>query len=239
MIRQTDIPQFGITFLDGYLASYYRAYGSRQPFLRFFTDENGGILALMDGVATTSWHDDTEELQWFLRAQGDIHTVRAAPSVAEELSKSLGGNVQCRPVMRCEVAHETNGSTVMPSLRKLYPLLDRTFESFPSFDNWYVDVSHRVRHDCCHICGVEYDGQLISSAMTVAEWGTGAVIGSVATDSEYRGHGYASQCVTELAAFLQQQRKTVFICPKNETAQRLYERLGFSVCGQTAVLERI
>lgn len=239
MIRKTDSPQFGTAFLDGYLESYYRAYGSGQSFLRFFTDENAGNLALMDGVATVSWHDDTEELRWFLSAQENIHTVRATSSVALALSKTLGGVVQHRPVMRCETVLNETGRTTVPSLRKLYELLHQTFETFPPFDSWYVDISHRARHDCCHICAVELDDKPISSAMTVAEWGVGAVIGSVATDSGYRGHGYASLCVTELASFLQQQQKAVFICPKNETAQRLYERLGFSVCGETAVLERI
>ena len=78
------------------------------------------------------------------------------------------------------------------------------------------------------------DGVAVASAMTVAEWQGGAVIGAVATDPKHRGNGYASRCVTALTRQLQQQNKQVYICPKNEYAKRLYERLGFTECDEIA-----
>ena len=237
MIRQMD----GVTptddFLCGYLRGYQNAYGIAQPFLQFYADEHGGQMAIMDGVATVLWHEDVEELQWFLSARADVHTIRCAATLAETLTR-MGWKTQVRPVMRCESALVHEEDTVMPSIRELYPFLACVFAEMPPFDEWYVDVSHRVRHGCCRICAVENDGVVVASAMTVAEWENGAIIGAVATHYKYRRRGYAARCVTNLTAELQQEGKTVYICPKNDAAQRLCERLGFVCCDTVALLER-
>lgn len=239
MIRQTDTVVLTGEILSGYLAGYKEAYETSQPFLRFYGNETGGQLALMDGVATVEWPpEEGEELQYFLSAQPDIHTIRTSVPIANRLSQEWGTTPVVRPVMRCEASWEPVGQTMTPSLRNLYPLLQKVFPEIPPFESWYVDVSHRMRHECCHICAVEVASGPVSSAMTVAEWRGGAMIGSVATDERHRGCGYASRCVVNLTSLLQHRGKTVYICPKNEGAQRLYERLGFVVCGETAIVER-
>ncbi len=238
MIKQIDRINHVDSLLGGYLSGYLKAYGTEQSFLKFYTDENGGQLALMDGTATIVWHEETEELRWFLSAQADIHTIRCSVSLAKRLTFD-GWEMTVLPVMRCETALAEVQKTVMPSIRALHPFLASVFAEMPPFDEWYVDVSHRVRHDCCRICAVENEGTVVASAMTVAEWDTGAVIGAVATHPDHRRQGYAAQCVSDLTAKLQTTGKTVYICPKNEGAQRLYERLGFVCCDETALLERI
>lgn len=237
MIKQIECINPTDSILGGYVQGYANAYGTEQSFLQFYADENGGQLALMDGVATVDWHDETEELVWFLSARADVHTVRCAPFLAMRLS-SCGWEAVYRPVMRCDTLVSVTQETAMPSIRELYPLLASVFAEMPPFDNWYVDVSHRVRHGCCHICAVESCGAVLASAMTVSEWGNGAVIGAVATHPEHRRRGYAARCVSELTALLQAEGKTVYICPKNEAAKRLYERLGFAQVDEIALLER-
>ena len=238
MIRQTNTIASNDAFLCGYLLGYEKAYGTGQPFLSFYADENGGQLAVMDGAATIVWHDEWEELQWFLSARADIHTIRCSPALAKRLALPAW-ETTVRPVMRCTASLSDSRETVTPSIRAVHPFLASVFIEMPPFEDWYVDVSHRVRHDCCRICAVENEGAVVASAMTVTEWDDGAVIGAVATHPDHRRRGYAARCVTELAAQLQQMGKTVYICPKNEGAQRLYERLGFVCCDETALLERI
>lgn len=238
MIRQVNTVLAGADFLSGYLFGYYEAYGADRAFLRFFGDENGGQLAIMDGVATVCWHEDTEELSLFLSVQSDVRIVRSHPVIAQKLSLSLGGTTLIRPVMKCETQYTCVEKTATPLPRNIYPLLASVFPEMPPFDEWYVDVCYRVRHGLCRISTVEEDGKTVASAMTVAEWEDGAVIGAVATDECYRRRGYAARCVTALVAELQLMGKDVYICPKNESAQRLYERLGFVICGETAILER-
>lgn len=237
MIKQTDCPYYADSVLGGYLLSYAQAYGTEQPFLQFYADENGGQLCLMDGTASVVWHEECEELRWFLSARTDIRAIRCSVSLAEQLAND-GWEMIVRPVMRCETVVSEVCGTVMPSIRELHPFLASVFAEMPPFEEWYVDVSHRVRHDCCRISAVENEGAVVASAMTVAEWDNGAVVGAVATHPDYRRRGYAAHCVTDLTATLQKLGKTVYICPKNEAAQRLYERLGFVCCDEIALLER-
>jgi GNAT superfamily N-acetyltransferase len=140
--------------------------------------------------------------------------------------------------MRCEKVVCSVETIVPLSPRKLYPFLANIFPEMPPFDDWYVDVCYRVRHGFCHISAIEWEDMPISSAMTVAEWKDGAVIGAVATAAEHRRKGYAARCVAALTSQLQQAGKTVYICPKNAAAQKVYEQLGFVVCGKTAMIER-
>ena len=140
--------------------------------------------------------------------------------------------------------HSAIGSTrpssdivTRPPLLDIYPFLSHIFEAFPPFNAWYADVSHRRRRGLCRSAGVAADGQIVSSAMTVAETADAAIIGAVATHPEHRNRGYASACVTALAAELREEGKRVFIAPKNENARRLYARIGFEVCGEWGEIE--
>ena len=117
--------------------------------------------------------------------------------------------------------------------KQLYPLLVSCFASgIPPFDVWYADVSHRQRHGLCRIAAVLEDGVPVAGAMTVAACGGGALIGAVATRRESRGRGYASACVSRLTRALMKEGRQVYLSPKNETARRIYSRLGFIETGE-------
>lgn len=224
--------------LSGYLAGLCEAYGTAQPFLQFFKDENGGQLAIMDGVATVRCAQNSyEEIAAFLSLQSQVRQIRTDCETAAFLKNKWGVSYEVRPVMQCAMPIEKTGDTVLLSPREIYPLLSCVFAEFPPFEPWYLDVSYRMRHGFCRNQAVVKDSVAVASAMTVSEWNGGAVIGAVATDPKHRGQGYAAACVTSLTAALQQENKQVFICPKNEYARRLYEWLGFTVCDQMAWIE--
>ena len=103
----------------------------------------------------------------------------------------------------------------------------------------YADVHHRLRHGLCRLAAVETDGGVAACAMTTAECAGGAVIGAVATLPDYRGRGYASACVSTLAASLQKEGRRIYLSPKNAGAQRLYAGLGFVPCGEWGTLQRL
>ncbi len=224
--------------LSGYLRGAYEAYGAEQAFLRFYRDEHGAVLSVMDGVATVRCGEGSrEEIAVFLELLPEVSAVRTDAAMAKFLSDRWGSSYEVRPVMRCRVPLTATVETVSASPREVYPLLSRIFADFPPFEPWYLDTAYRIRHDCCRIQAVKNE-EVVASAMTVAQWETGAVIGAVATAPEQRGKGYASACVSALAAQLQREEKCVFICPKNEAAQRLYERLGFAAEGTLCWIKR-
>lgn len=101
------------------------------------------------------------------------------------------------------------------SPRSVYPLLAQCFEDgLSAFDSWYVDVSHRLRHGCCHMVVLSDAQGPAATAMTVAECHGAALLGAVATRPDCRSRGYASACVSTLAHTMLAKGKAVWICPK-------------------------
>ena len=223
----------------------FTAYGTEVPFLRLYRVGETGFLSVMDGAAVVylpQANDETiEEVALFVTAQDEIQTLRGAAAEIRKLSALLpSGTVTNKPIMRLETPLDDSGIVTQPlSPRELYAVTQAAFlDNAPPFDSWYVDVSHRLRHGCCRICGVVADGKAVAGAITVAQCEDGAIIGGVGTLPDYRRRGYAGACVTALAASLAAEHKTVWIVPKHEAAQRLYASLGFAVRDEGAVWQR-
>lgn len=242
MIRQAGAADWGELEANSEAAvkicGLWEAYGADQPFCRFWRWGQGGILASLEGAAVlySGGEDDWEEMAAFLAMSPDIHSLRSDEGTARKLAEKLALPVAAGDVMspaRTFALAEQGAAKAVESPRELYPLLSACFsEGLPSFDGWYADVSHRLRHGCCRIAVVHENGRPIACAMTTAEGGGAALIGAVATHPDFRGRGYASACVAYLTALLQQERRQVFLSPKNEPAHRLYRRLGYVDTGR-------
>lgn len=224
------------SILSGRLLSWWEAYGT-TALARFYSDRQGGYAAILDGqavvICTTA--SSREEFGAFIELQPDIHTIYTDVSTAE----SWGLPFRPLPVMRCEQVVSAKPLTEPSSPREIYDVLTAVFDDFPAFEPWYMDVSYRMRHELCHHASVYQENTLISTAMTVAEWQSGALLGAVATLPEHRRKGYAATCVCALTAWCQQRGKKAYISPKNENAWRLYTDLGFRDYETVAVIERM
>lgn len=217
------------------LAGWWKAYGFDRPFVRFWRTEQGGMLAAMgDAFLAAVPPEDHEEAALFVHMQPEWRTLRSDPVFAAALSAYGGMTTQTGQVMRL-LAPASDEKASTPAAREVYPLLRAVFgDTLPLFDDWYVDVSHRLRHDCCRITGIYEAGALAAVAMTTAECDTAALIGGVATRPESRGRGYAHRTVMALAGALQRQGKAVWLSPKNAHVAALYTRWGFVPVGEWA-----
>ena len=239
MIRLIETLPNGEGYLYSWIRGQFEAYGNTMSFLRFYGDENGNLISIMDDVSTVLWGDkNREELLLFLDSQ-DISVVRTDTEIATMLSERKWGKQQFCAIMKAAKAPTFRGGLTAVTPRELYPFLKENFAQMPPFEGWYLDVSHRMRHGCCRVSAVVENGVLLSSAMTLSEWQGGAVIGAVATRENARKQGFASRCVSLLTSQLLGENKDVYICPLGDDARLLYEKLGFTICGKTAVVERI
>ena len=219
--------------------SLRRAYGINAPFVRFYTDEQGGLLSIMDSTAVLSCHKNEEEWQIFIDMNPDIRYVHCTATFGRRLLSD--GDWQGRE----GVVLQYDGNRAMtspqvcdqPYLPHVYSLLSTCFDDMPSLNAWYPDVSHRLRHDCSKIATILDGDNVVSTAMTVAETETAAVIGQVATHSDCRGRGYAKACINSL--ILRCKAKQLYILPMTETAHSIYINMGFVPCDTWAELQRI
>lgn len=218
--------------VSGRLLSWWEAYRN-TTIARFYQTENGGCIAVMDTQAVACVpKEDTEEVFAFFELQPDIRSVYTTNSAC------CSGKVKHFTAMLAPTIAEAETLDTV-SVRDLYPFLQAFFDDLPLFEAWYLDVSYRTRHDLCRHAVIKDNDVIVSSAMTVAEWQGGALLGGVATAPDYRRRGYAGRCVLSLTKALQARGKTVWICPYNPSAQRLYESLGFRECATVTVIERM
>ena len=85
--------------------------------------------------------------------------------------------------------------------------------------------------------GVYRGERLLATAATTADNSQNAMVVSVATRPEERGHGYASAAVAALCqASFAKGRKFLCLFYDNPAAGRIYLRLGFEKIGQYAML---
>ena len=212
------------------------AYGLDAPFLRVYTGD-GAVFAIMDGDAVL-W-GDSEEARLFLTMDPAVRRVRTDENNAQALAEMWQTEAVCGNVMTPQAAMTRSDEVERLTPQEYWDVIAPVFaDSLPPFDAWYTDVSHRVRHGLCRLMGIRRDGKPVAAAMTTAEDGDRLLIGAVATLPDYRGQGLAGRLVTTLAAIGQQEAKHVLLSPKNEGAERLYTRLGFTVCGRYGQVER-
>lgn len=219
--------------------SLKRAYGLDVPFIHYYADDYGNLLSVMDGAGVLYCVDNMEEWLVFITMNPEINRLHCSAGFGRQLINS--GNWQGRVGGVLKYAGERDFDTPdvceNPYLPQVHALLDSCFDSMASLNAWYPDVSHRIRHDCAKIATILGDEQVVSTAMTVAETDTAAVLGQVATHSDYRGRGYAKACINSLISRC--KGKSLYILPMTDIAHSLYIKMGFAPDGEWAELQRI
>lgn len=128
-----------------------------------------------------------------------------------------------------------------PGLREVYRLLkscDSPDFRAPPSEQFYVDMSHRVRHRAARVRGAWEEGTLAACALTIAETETAALLGAVAACPDKRRKGCGSRAVRQLCGELLQENKEIFLFRAEAENEAFYEGLGFSPCGRWRELER-
>lgn len=122
-----------------------------------------------------------------------------------------------------------------PDIKSVYDLLvkcaDDNFTP-PAFDEFYVDVNHKIRHNAIRMTSINSSDCLAAVAMTVAESTNASVLGAVACDPEYRKHGYGSAVVRHLTNMLINEGKTVYLHRAENANANFYANLGFKEIGK-------
>ena len=219
--------------------SLKRAYGIDVPFIRYYADNHGGLLSIMDGAGVLSCTENREEWAVFITMNPDIFHLHCSAEMGRQLRKTGGWQGREGVVLKYAGIREFDVLEICesPYLPHVHELLSQCFESMSTLNAWYPDVSHRIRHDCANIATILDGERVVSTAMTVAETEDAALLGQVATDSRYRGRGYAQTCIKSIVSMCKE--KELYILPVTDYAQSLYVKMGFVPDGDWAELQRI
>ena len=91
------------------------------------------------------------------------------------------------------------------------------------------DLTRRNNSGRLSLMGAAVDGVLASSALTVSETDSAAILGAVATRPEYRRRGLSRELVRALATKLRADGKRVYVLSASEANTRFYKKSGFDI----------
>ena len=241
MIRQAVENDFVVAPVDECgirIHSLKAAYGLDVPFIRYYADGCGGLLSIMDGTAILCCGENIEEWGVFITMNPEILHIHCSTTMGRHLIAY--GAWKGREGVVLKYAGECVEASALvcdtPHLPAVHTLLCQCFDTMSPLNAWYPDVSHRIRHNCAKIATILDGDKVVSTAMTVAETDSTALLGQVATHGDYRGRGYAQTCINSLISRCKD--KSLYILPMTDYAQSLYEKMGFKPNGDWAELQR-
>ena len=123
--------------------------------------------------------------------------------------------------------------TVNSRIPECYDILRECFENMCEFENWYVDISHRIRHKTAelYLCG--------STTVTKAFDTDGfAFLSHIATAENERGKGAARRLLYCIADKLESEGKSGYLFALDHR-KSFYENIGFEAVGEDIFYEMI
>ncbi len=227
--------------------AYFTAYSGSRSFLDFWLYKSGGqargALCRYYGSVFLCGEFDSE-IRAFLEMLSPS-SVLCDVSLDFEITgtrRKTGETLVC--ALPVELSPGIPGCTVdrltgeMRSLGAVYELLRAEYGApLGEFDDYFVDMSHLIRHNTAQVFTLCADGELASTLTVSAISETAAVIGSVATKREFRRSGLAGYLVSKITKELYSSGRKVFL--HREEPIPLYERAGFCSAGSFAQYVRI
>ncbi len=219
------------------MASLCRSYPPAMPFVDYWriTDDSGCCGAVArngaDFIVYLTERGDPSEVSAFLSMSGAGRVLCNGSITIDGYARVTEG-----VVMRAtrEILTEREADAAVPPLRDVYALIASCAgEGFmpPPFEDFHVDVSHKLRHGILRLRGVSCDGHLAAVAMTVAESDCCAVLGAVACHPDFRRRGCGTSAVAAVVNSLLREGKTVLLHRAQNENIVFYEKLGFINCG--------
>lgn len=175
-----------------------------------------------------------EEVSSFMRVAGASSAICSGEYKLDLYGSKFVSGVILKKSTPFELV-DTSVNYCTPNIKEVYKLISKCAdENFvpPPFEDFYVDVNHKLRHNSTRICGI-YDGsELVAMAMTVAESSMGAVLGAVSCHPDYRKHGFGSSVVKYISNQLIAENKTVYLHRAKNANRSFYSNLGFEQTGK-------
>lgn len=150
-------------------------------------------------------------------------------------SSNLTLKAPCRigKVLQYKTNGESKNSIPLSSeqIKNVYMILRANMSvdfSVPVYEDFYTDISHKVRHSNGYVFAVKHNDIYISTAIITAVAPKSAIISMVATLPSYKRMGYGKQAVNSALSSSVLQNKNIYLfCDKKEN-QLFYENIGFT-----------
>ncbi len=201
------------------ISSLYKAYGTENNFCNFWiqTDYNDDITAIIckfySAITICALDDaDVNEISQFLDVVG-------YSEVQSNVLIKNGSQQFDSVLLETNGSEEIDYSISIEIANKCYSILNQHPEeiSLGDFNEWYVDISHRIRHKTAFI--INY----INSTTLCLKSEYGILLSGIAVDNQYKGTGLGKKLIKQIC---KSTKGGIFaICSKENLG--FYLHLGF------------
>ena len=228
------------------LSALLRAYGTGQNFFCvWIQDDFSAVLYRLDDTfsLTDLGGADYEEAAFFLNFEPYFRVLTGEYETVAQIAELL-----CAPdPEKMNLMRFTHGAGVpdpqgsaidrAPDLKSVYSLISANLPLGASFDAWYADISHRIRHGCAKAYLMRQGEVPACACLVSAESDSAGLISRLCTAPDARGKGLGSALLGEVCRELSREgRAAVLEC--TDSLRPFYERRGFELFTHTGELER-
>lgn len=219
------------------ILSYLHAYGTGYDFCRFFVNDSGGVILLINSTMLVVGKEfEREELVTFAQMNRPFR-IEGSDCAIEILTGIDGYKRLHRTIFKLKSDNmsviDKQDINFDPKLDDVYEILTEGFPNLLDYKLWLADTSHRVRHGISRV--FTYKGA--TTASITYDMNGFVLISQVATKISARGSGYARIFLKWLADYVEKQNKTAFLYAL-DTRESFYREIGFEVYNDEYVLER-
>lgn len=208
----------------------YRAYGAEYDFCKFYSSGDG-IVHIYNSSMVIDGNVDLSELEMFIKMTKPA-TVELSRLYA--LQTDLAYQKHNRTMFRLkpgETDVDADGVKVNNFTDKCYKILCESFENMGNFENWYVDINHRIRHKVANL-------YLFDSTTATQQFNINGFVflSHIATAKAARGKGTARRLLYYLAEKYKSENCKAYLWALDHR-KSFYESIGFEPVAEDILYE--
>lgn len=201
----------------------YLAYGGKYEFCRFYACDDGnnsGTIHIYNSAMVIDGICSSEDINFFVEMIRPF-SIEASGKTPLHLPD---GYIPKHRTLFMGIPDKTGISSseidLNSSFEACYGILSESFENFGSFDEWYVDISHRIRHG---VSGI----YLWKSTVAIKNFDIDgfAFVSGICTAAKERGKGDAGKFLKYLASEFEKKEKKMFLFAL-DNRKTFYQSIG-------------
>lgn len=218
-IFDTDI-KLSESYYGCKIRSLLNAYGTDYDFCKLYTNVEGGTILTYNSTLIVDGFFDESELDGFIEMLCPV-TVEVPAHIHlalnDEYVRTERSLFKAPKGLSCDEEIDVKYNDFIADC---FPIISEAF-GITGFDEWYVDISHKIRHGVSDI--FLYKTTTITKAFDI----NGSVfLSHIATASADRGQGNAARLIKWLCEKYEKERKEVYLYSKEER-YTFYQSLEF------------
>lgn len=218
-IFDTDI-KLSESYYGYKIRSLLNAYGTSYDFCKLYTNEEGGTILTYNSTLIADGSFDESELDGFIEMLCPV-TVEVSTNIRLDLSSDY---IQTERTLFKAPKNLSCGEEIDVKhnafMAECFPIISEAF-GITEFDEWYVDISHKIRHGVSDI--YIYKTTTVTKAFDINGF---VFLSHIATASADRGQGNAARLIKWLGENYEKECKEVYLYSKKER-YTFYQSLGF------------